>query len=158
VLAWKKAFNGQSNTVLVLKVRTSKRTRLVLRELEELLHPDKNVIFIDADYSEGEIAGLQHACDAFISLHRSEGYGLNIHEALLCGKITIATNWSANSEYGPAFPNYRGINYKLVPYRDWLAHYEEKRFCWAEADLNHAAAELRKAYAETMNDRQLSGC
>jgi len=147
VLAWKKAFDGRRDAILVVKLRTSKRTRLVLRELMELVHPHENIIFIDTDYSGDEIASLQHACDVFLSLHRSEGYGLNIHEALLCGKPTIATDWSANSEYGPAFENYRGVTYRLVRYRDWLAHYEEKGFWWADANLDHASDELRSAYA-----------
>ena len=84
----------------------------------------------------------------FLSLHRSEGFGLNILEALLLGKHVVATNWSANAEYGPRFPNYHGIKYKLVPYDDWTAHYQDKNFDWADPDHDAAVDALRKRIKE----------
>jgi glycosyltransferase involved in cell wall biosynthesis len=142
VLAWQKAFGADKSAVLVLKIRTGKRTAIVARELKELSDECGNVIILRDDLSDAEIGSLQHACDVFLSLHRAEGYGLNVHEALLCGKPTLATDWSANSEYGTSFPNYRGIRYRMTSYRDWTAHYEDD-FSWAEPDLEHAANELR---------------
>lgn len=143
VLAWLTAFGSDENAVLIMKVNVSKRTSIVLEELKELIGDSANVKFITDRLSDDELASLQQCCDVFLSLHRAEGYGLNIHEALLSGKPTIATDWSANSEYGPAFSNYRGIRYRLVPYRDWTNHYESGNFSWADADIAHAAAELR---------------
>ena len=143
VLAWQTAFGSDDNALLLMKVLVSKRTALVLAELKELIGYNKNVKLMTDYLSEEELSSLQRSCDVFLSLHRSEGYGLNIHEALLSGRPTLATDWSANREYGQAFPNYRGIRYRLVPYRDWTNHYENGNFHWAEPNIAHAAAELR---------------
>jgi glycosyltransferase involved in cell wall biosynthesis len=143
VLAWQTAFGADENAILIMKVRVSKRTSIVLQELKELIGGSSNVRFITDHLSDDELASLQHSCDVFLSLHRSEGYGLNVHEALLCEKPTLATDWSANSEFGPRFPNYIGIRYRLVPYRDWTNHYESGNFQWADPDIGHAALELR---------------
>ena len=39
------------------------------------------------------------ACDCFVSLHRSEGFGLAMAEAMALGKPVIATNWSGNTDF-----------------------------------------------------------
>lgn len=144
IRAWREAFQGSRNAVLVMKVRVGKRTRIVLDELKELIAGHDNIILLTEDLSNDEIAALFRSADVFLSLHRSEGFGLNILEALLLGKQAVATNWSANAEYGPRFPNYHGVSYKLVPYSDWTAHYQDKDFDWAEPDHDVAVDELRK--------------
>jgi glycosyltransferase involved in cell wall biosynthesis len=147
IFAWQSAFGTNPNAVLLIKLRISKRTAVVQKELEDLIGANTNIKLMLDDLSDAEMASLQRSCDVFLSLHRSEGYGLNIHEALLCGKPTIATHWSANVEYGPAFPNYRGIKCSMVRYRDWTAHYDNGDFRWAEPDISHAASELKDVYA-----------
>lgn len=143
VRAWREAFAGDPQAVLILKIRTGKRTRLVAQELRELIGADTNIRLIETDLSDDEIAALQHACDVYLSLHRSEGYGLNLAECLSIGKPVVATDWSANTEYGPRFPSYRGVSYQLVKYRDWMHHFAETKFMWAEADITAAADRLR---------------
>ena len=69
--------------ILVMKLRVGKRTRIVLDELRELIGGAKNVRILTANLSNEEIAALHHAADVYISLHRSEGFGLNIYELLL---------------------------------------------------------------------------
>ncbi|MFT3733168.1 MAG: glycosyltransferase [Hyphomicrobium sp.] len=150
VLAWQSAFGSDDNAVLVMKVRASKRTAIVLEELNDLMAGSKNIKLITDHLADEELSSLQRSCDVFLSLHRSEGYGLNVHEALLCGRPTLATDWSANHEYGPEFPNYRGIRYRLMPYRDWTNHYENGNFKWADPDILHAAAELRATRNSSM--------
>ena len=39
------------------------------------------------------------ACDAYVSLHRSEGTGLTITDAMALGKPVIATGWSGNMDF-----------------------------------------------------------
>ena len=41
-----------------------------------------------------ELRALQNLCDSFVSLHRSEGYGLGLAECMYLGKPVIGTNWS----------------------------------------------------------------
>jgi glycosyltransferase involved in cell wall biosynthesis len=131
VRAWRAAFGNDPHYQFVLKLRVGKRTRIVLDELRELGDGATNIKFLTDDLSNEEIAALHHAADLFLSLHRSEGFGLNIYEALLLGKPVVATNWSANSEYGPFFPNYIPVPPHLTRYRDWTGHYAERDFAWA---------------------------
>ncbi|MDX2202369.1 MAG: glycosyltransferase [Hyphomicrobiaceae bacterium] len=132
VRVWRQAHGDDANCVLIIKVRVSRHTRVVLDELRELIGPAGNIILVSEDLSGAEIASLQRAADLFLSLHRSEGFGLAICEALLLGKRVVATNWSANAEYGPSFPNYVGVPYRLTAYRDWMGHYEDGGFEWAD--------------------------
>jgi hypothetical protein len=55
----------------------------------------------------------------------------------------VATHWSGNAEFGPAYADYRPVPCRLVPYRDWMGEYAGQRFEWANADLDAAAAALR---------------
>ncbi|MBY0227429.1 MAG: glycosyltransferase [Hyphomicrobium sp.] len=143
VHAWQEAFGDDAAAILVFKIRANKRTKIVLDELQELIGDASNIRLLCDDLDNMEIAALHRAADVYLSLHRSEGFGLNINEALLLGKPVIATNWSANTEYGPHFKSYRGVPFRLVPYNDWLCQYPDGSFCWAEADVKRAASHLR---------------
>ncbi|MDB5595601.1 MAG: hypothetical protein JWM36_2562 [Hyphomicrobiales bacterium] len=143
VRAWLAAFGSDPTAVLILKVRVGRRTALVLDELREIIGEARNIRLMTHELTREDIAALHHAADAYLSLHRSEGYGLNIHEALACGKPVIATHWSANAEYGPTFRNYHPVDFGLVDYRDWTGHYADTAFQWADADLGAAAETLR---------------
>lgn len=149
VLAWKAAFGNNPEALLVLKIRTSKRTRVVHHELLDLIDRSKNILLLDTQLSESELNSLQRSCDVFLSLHRSEGYGLNIHEALLCGKPVVATHWSANAEYGPQYPHYYSVRNRLIKYRDWTNHYEDNQFYWADPDVSHAAELLLSIFTRS---------
>ncbi len=144
IRAWREAFGDDPTAVLVMKLRVSKRTRNVLEELRDLVGDASNVRLISDDLDNLEIAALHRAADVYLSLHRSEGFGLNIYEALLLGKPVVATDWSANAEYGPRFQQYKGVSYALVRYQDWMKHYQQDQFEWAEADVSHAAGLLRQ--------------
>lgn len=144
IRTWRTAFADDDDKVLVMKLRVGKRTRLVLEELRELIGDADNVKIVVDELENDEIAALHRAADVYLSLHRSEGFGLNIYEALLLGKPTVATDWSANAEYGPGFANYHPVKYELRPYRDWLGHYSEGDFSWASADIADAARQLRQ--------------
>lgn len=144
VAAWTRAFDGARDAILLIKLRTGKRTRLVLSELADLIGPRRNILLLTQDLAPDEIGALHHCADVFLSLHRSEGYGLNIHEALACGKPVIATHYSANAEYGPQFENYCGVGFKPVFYRDWTGHYADGLFQWADPDIDAAAQALRR--------------
>lgn len=144
VRAWKAAYGDDPRCVLVMKLRVGKRTRVVLDELRELIGRAANIRLLVDEMTDDEIAALHHAADLYLSLHRSEGFGLNIYEALLLGKRVVATHWSANAEYGPRFPNYVGVPCRMTPYRDWTGHYADGSFEWAEPDRITALGASRK--------------
>jgi hypothetical protein len=134
VRAWKAAFGDDPSAILVMKLRVGKRTRIVLAELRELIGRATNIQLVADEMTDDEIAALHHAADLYLSLHRAEGFGLNIYEALLLGKRVVATHWSANAEYGPRFANYTGVPCRMIRYRDWTGHYGQGGFEWADID------------------------
>jgi hypothetical protein len=144
VAAWQAAFGDDPRHVLIMKFRLSKRTACVRDELREMIGGATNIRLVEEYLEPGALAALQASADVYLSLHRAEGYGLVIREMLELGIPVVATNWSANAEYGPAYPHYRGVPWRLVPYRDWTGHYPGATFSWAEADVAAAAAELRQ--------------
>ena len=74
-----------------------------------------------------------------LSLHRGEGFGLVLAEAMLLGKPVIATAWSGNTDFMDR-SNAALIDYRLVPARDDRSVY---RGLWAEPDVAEAACLLR---------------
>ena len=143
VTAWQRAFHGDPSAVLVIKLRVSKRTKVVIQELKEMRGDDKNIILLCDELSVDEISALHRSADLYLSLHRSEGFGLNIYESLLLGKKVVATHYSANAEYGPEFENYLGLPFKMKPYRDWMKHYSDQ-FLYADVDIDSAVSSIRK--------------
>ncbi len=85
--------------------------------------------------------GLMMAADCYVSLHRSEGFGLTIAEAMLCGKPTIATDYSGNRDFMTPESNYP-VPYKLVTIDRDHGPYKIGQQ-WAHPDLDYAADVMR---------------
>ncbi len=97
--------------------------------------------------SRAELYAWWGAPDVYAALHRSEGFGLPIAEAMLAGYPVVATGWSGNMQFmseETAFP----VDYRLVPVRDPEAKYEVAGASWAEPDIDHAAALLQQLRRE----------
>ena len=82
---------------------------------------------------------LTACADIVLSLHRGEGFGLVLAEAMLLGKPVVATGWSGNTDFmDPS--NAALVAYRLAPARDDRDVY---RGLWAEPDVADAADRLR---------------
>jgi len=150
VRAFKRAFAAGNNHVgLVVKLNDSKYAP----ELSDELAGQQNVYVIDRVMNRDELTSLIDACDAFVSLHRSDGFGLGPAEAMSLGKPAIVTNWSGNTDYMTA-DNCIPIDYQLVPldhdYGPYKAHQQ-----WAEPDLEQAARWMQRLVAEPELARQI---
>jgi glycosyltransferase involved in cell wall biosynthesis len=138
VRAYKQAFPCVGDRVgFVLKVSGNEPDHPFMQLLREQLdgRPD---IFIRAEMlSRAEVNSLVASCDCFVSLHRSEGFGLGPAEAMYLGKPVIATNWSGNTDYMDS-DNSIGISYRLTTlgrdYGPYPAHQQ-----WAEPNIDEAA-------------------
>jgi glycosyltransferase involved in cell wall biosynthesis len=97
--AFVEAFPDGGGPVLVLKsVNGAKRPA----ELERLLLAAggrRDVVVIDEYLTAGERAALIASCGCFVSLHRAEGFGLGLGEAMALGKPVIATAYSGNLDF-----------------------------------------------------------
>lgn len=102
------------------------------------------VTLLDDYLSRAAMNALLATADAYVSLHRAEGFGLGMAEAMAMGKPVIATAWSGNLEFMNV-NNAFLVGYELVPIGRDLGPYQgEQR--WAEPDLDHAAALLRQVH------------
>jgi len=90
-----------------------------------------------------EVVSLYGSCDVFVSLHRSEGFGLALVEAMALGKPVIATAWSGNMTFMNAF-NSCLVTYRLVPVKATHVVYSKRLLgtgaLWADPNLEDAAA------------------
>jgi len=107
---------------------------------------DARIILIDAALSGNQMRGLISACHAFVSLHRSEGFGRGLAESMYYGKPTIATAYSGNMDFTSAETSGL-VNYQLVPVQPGqYPHWEGQ--LWAEPDTAHAAHWMRKLFED----------
>ena len=143
IAAFVRAFGKDSSTRLVVKSSNLAAFPPGHHAIMEAMQGAPNVILIDKTMAETEINQLYQDCDAVISLHRSEGFGLTIAEAMLRGVPVVATGWSGNtdflnSETGICIP------YNLIPAKDPQGTYNHSEMKWADADVAVAANALRR--------------
>ena len=128
---------------LVIKVNgveTNLKAFEQLRERVQELHG--RVTLIERNMSSNEVKNLLRCSDCFVSLHRSEGYGFGIAEAMVLGKPVIATAYSGNMDFMSEDTSL-AVNYHLIPVLEGeYPHYEGQR--WAEPDYEQAAAFMVK--------------
>ncbi|HPF57799.1 MAG TPA: glycosyltransferase [Candidatus Competibacteraceae bacterium] len=107
---------------------------------------DPRVILIDRVMDGGEIKELVRLCDCFLSLHRSEGFGRGLAEAMYFGKPVIATGYSGNLDFMNE-ANSCLVDCTLIPVgADAYPHGAGQR--WAEPDVEQAAWYLRRLVAD----------
>ncbi|MBH0206595.1 MAG: glycosyltransferase [Nitrospira sp.] len=108
-------------------------------------HP--RIRIITEAFSYEEILGLYATADVFVSLHRAEGLGLGMMEAMALGKPVIATGWSGNL----SFMDHRCacvVGYRLIPPNGTLDIYRHENLesgaVWADPDIVDAADWMRR--------------
>lgn len=141
--AFKTAFAGADPSVgLVMKFNNPDYREPLLQSVREEIAGMENVIVIDRIMDRDEVTSLIKACDCYVSLHRSEGFGLGPAEAMSLAKPAIVTNWSGNVDYMTP-DNSIAIDYELVKlgqdYGPYKAHQS-----WAEPDVEQAAQWMKK--------------
>jgi glycosyltransferase involved in cell wall biosynthesis len=142
VEAFRRAFPGDSPVALFIKTSRAASGAEERAELEDRAGAIPNVYLTDRKLSRACVNGLLAACDAVVSLHRSEGFGLILAEAMFLGKPVIATGWSGNMDFmdvGNSCP----VGYELVTLDRAYGPYQAGQQ-WAEPDLGHAAHLMRR--------------
>jgi glycosyltransferase involved in cell wall biosynthesis len=142
VRAFKKAFGERHDVYLFIKTTHAKFHPEKERQLKTLIGHSSNIELRDKFLSHVEQSSLINLCDAYVSLHRSEGLGLGLAEAMSHGKPVIATNYSGNLEFmndkNSLLVRYTKTNLKIDSY----LHAENQ--AWAEPDTNHATQCMKK--------------
>ena len=137
--AFSRAFPaGDGRVGLVIKYAQGYRYPEKVRMLETLAANDPRVVLLDRLLSREDTFGLQSVCDAYISLHRSEGLGLGMAECMALGKPVIATAYSGNLEFMRR-DNSCLVDFTLIPVKPGDYLYYEPGWMWADPDIDQAA-------------------
>lgn len=148
ILAFKQAFSPDDHSVgLVVKLNHSAANPSDLEALHQLIGEHDNIYVLDRDMDRGEVNGLLDNTDCFVSLHRSEGFGLGLAEAMHLGKPVIGTNWSGNKDFMNE-ENSCLVDYSIVSVgEDWGPYKGYQQ--WAEPSIEHAARHMREVRYNT---------
>ncbi len=125
------------SSALVIKVQNADANAADYDALVDSVRDIPGTVIIKHTLSRADVYALESACDCYVSLHRSEGFGLAVAECMYLGKPVISTHWSATSEYLDA-DNGLPVRYKLVELEENFGPYP-KGATWAEPDVTHAA-------------------
>ena len=142
VNAFLKSFKDNSDMYLIIKSINGEKKPHEYSKLLKFANFSKNIEVRDQLFSFSEQSALISVCDCYVSLHRSEGLGLGMAEAMYLGKPVIATNYSGNLE----FMNHKNsclVNFKIVPVKKEDYIYTKDQY-WADPDIEHASFLMRK--------------
>ncbi len=144
VRAFKAAFASNPNVGLVIKAISLNRTSAAWQAVEQELQGDERVFVIDHTLSRVELAQLMASCDAYVSLHRSEGFGRIIAEAMLLGLPTVTTAFSGNTDFCTSQTSHL-VHGPMVPLSqsDYLLY--ESQY-WCDPDIDQARAQLQHVF------------
>jgi len=141
VEAFRRAFPGREDVRLVLKATNGRRNTAAVERLRRAIDGDARIELVERYLTVAELDALYARTDAYVSLHRSEGFGLTVAEAMVRGLPVIATDYSSTTEFfGPesGWPvpfTMTGVGPGWPPYRS------DGR--WADPDLDAAAGAMR---------------
>jgi glycosyltransferase involved in cell wall biosynthesis len=138
IAGFKRAFAKRGDVHLVIKVRNLKRYPQADSDLRTAINGAPNISLIDATLTDEELWTLLSSIDCFVSLHRSEGFGLTIVEAMALKKPVIVTAWSGNMDFTTSENAYL-IEPKFIPCTDKYGVYSGRKTVWADVDESRAA-------------------
>lgn len=117
-----------------------------LQHLLQLADGDDRILIRDEVIEREHLSALHRCCDAYVSLHRAEGFGMGLAECMALGKPVIATAWSGNMEFMDA-ESVALVDYTLVPLTEGEYPGGEGQR-WADADIAQAAIWMRRLVDE----------
>ncbi|MFL5843718.1 MAG: glycosyltransferase family 4 protein [Solirubrobacteraceae bacterium] len=145
ITAYRRAFGPDEGTALLIKSVNASSCPQDAQALHEAAAGRDDIVIVDAALAEHEQDALLAGCDCYVSLHRSEGFGMSMAEALAHGTPVIATGYGGNLDYMASDELLVGHALRFVgpdagPYpADGV---------WAEPDLDHAAALMRRVASD----------
>jgi glycosyltransferase involved in cell wall biosynthesis len=151
VRAFARAFPEASGIRLVVKVANAPSVPGLVASLRAAAGR-ANVQIDDSLASRGDVERLLTECDAYVSLHRSEGFGFPIAEAMALGKPVIATDYSGSRDFvddATGFP----VPFRIVILDRAIGPYDAGTR-WAEPDEEQAAAVLQRVAANLAAARE----
>jgi glycosyltransferase involved in cell wall biosynthesis len=154
ISAYTKAFQESDGAQLVIKTMNGDKRPEDLQCLRDAAHYRSDITILDEVFTSVETSTLISLADCYVSLHRSEGLGLTMSEAMSLGKPVIATNYSGNTDFMTEENSYV-IPWTRVPVGDGAGGYDPAA-TWAEPDEN-AAVEAMRYVLKNQHDARIRG-
>src|SRR5262249_10139940 len=137
---------GPSSPRLIVKCHGKGNRNATFDDLMRCIRDDARILLLDQVFSPEQVRDLQAACDCYVSLHRSEGFGLDILESMALGKPCVATGFSGNMDFMTA------ENSIIVPFD--MRRVERGEYLhgdgqwWAQPDHDFSVDALRQVAAQ----------
>ena len=142
--AFLRAFPEPGEACLVLKSINADHHPAHHARVREAAQEHRHVLIFDDYLHPVDKDRLVASCDCYVSLHRSEGFGMTMAEAMYLGKPVIATGYSGNTDFMRPDNSWL-VKYKLAAVGPGAAPYPPEAH-WAEPDLAHAASLMREVF------------
>ena len=136
------AFPDESGPKLIIKTVNGSKNPSQQEQLRFAVGTRTDILILDMYLSREQLHSLVNECQIYISLHRSEGYGLTLAEAMSLGKPVIATAYSGNMDFMNE-SNSVLVPYELVPVGGDAYPYQSDSL-WAQPDIAFAARAVRE--------------
>jgi hypothetical protein len=146
IKAFQMAFpkEGKDQVGLVLKISHPETGCKLWSKIRKIARRDKRIHLIEKTMRRPELLALFSACDCLVSLHRAEGFGRCIAEALLLDKQVITTGFSGNLDFCHE-PRVALVRHSMraLTAKDYMWGEGQS---WADPDLDHAAELMRSIW------------
>ncbi|HEX5406362.1 MAG TPA: glycosyltransferase family 4 protein [Pseudonocardiaceae bacterium] len=142
VTAFRRAFPGRDDVRLVIKATNAQLNVRAAEQLRAHVAGDPRIELLERYLSVAELHDLYGSSDCYVSLHRSEGFGLTVAEAMARAIPVIATDYSSTTEFFDAQVGWPIPCTMVEVGPGWYPYQEDAR--WAEPDLDAAADAMRQ--------------
>lgn len=133
---------GRNDVRLLIKTINAERVADAHLRLVGAARGDPRIRFRDERLYRDDMYQLIASADAYVSLHRSEGFGLGMAEAMHFGKPVIATRYSGNldfmSDEVACLVDCAMVDVPPGAYPHWQGQQ------WAQPDVQLAATHMRR--------------
>ncbi|MFP3603806.1 glycosyltransferase family 4 protein [Paraburkholderia sp. SIMBA_053] len=147
VQAFQKAFDASISGVgLVIKGMNIREDDAIWKRIRDMASRDWRIRIVSEKLTRQDLINFMASLDSYVSLHRSEGFGRVIAEAMLLAQPVVVTNFSGNVDYCDTETAFL-VDGELVPLKagDYLFH--EGQY-WCDPDVAQAAQQIRRVFED----------
>lgn len=144
IKAFLRAFPRNREVGLVIKTMNIRNNLEKLYSVLGRDSDDSRIYILDETLDASDITALYQSVDAYVSLHRSEGFGRTMAEAMLAGIPVIATDFSGNTDFCDDETAYL-VEGSIVKLKEGDYLFPEGQY-WCDPDIDQASEQMRFCY------------
>jgi glycosyltransferase involved in cell wall biosynthesis len=122
-------------------------TRMLFEQVLANYPDPARVVFVPDELRHEDMGLLHLAGDAYVSLTRSEGFGVGAFDAATAGTPVVMTGWSGQLDFLPA-QHACLVDYELRQVTERLGNHPYQEQHWAHADVDHAIEWMRRLFQD----------